>query len=200
MSKTLDQFKNSYYDYVKYNTALVAHLATFRLDLFLKVATGRYNFSDDVWATFDNKTVAEFKALAIYYQIGQKLLPILYPDITCEPKKTTPPGVLLNPRKLTPLQLSQAFDAIKEITEHALHETLANRPGTEVILDFLKACLNFLITLVTFGQKKDIFKSTTYHLEKISKIQNDMHNILDKLEKDEKDIELEKPTLVGAIK
>ncbi|WED42484.1 hypothetical protein [Legionella cardiaca] len=198
MSKSLKQFQQSYQNFVNYNVELTANLAKSHLILFLNVNMEKPDFSETCWATLDNKTLAEFKALSIYAQINKTLMPLLYPEVSFEPGKAIPIDVLLNPRKLTPLQLSQAFDAIKDITENALQETIANRTCTEVLLNLLKTCVNFLITLVTFGQKQDTFKSSTFHLEKIKKIQEDMHTILEKLNEDEKKVELDKPEVPTA--
>jgi hypothetical protein len=42
----------------------------------------------------------------------------------------------------------EALDSIKNLAEGALHETINNRRGFEVILNFLKFCMNFLNSIV----------------------------------------------------
>ncbi|WP_298624533.1 hypothetical protein [uncultured Legionella sp.] len=197
MSKELVKFKKSYEDFVKYNTELLVELSKSHTNLVLQISSGSCNFSGSPWVALDNKTLAEFKALAIYDKIGKKLIPIMYPGVNVEPGKLTviPIEKLLSPRKLNPQQLSEALDSIKEIAEEALQETVNNRTGAEIILNFLKSCVNFLITIVTFGQKQNFFKSSTFQLEKINQVQQDFHNIFDTLSEEDRIVELDRPSV-----
>jgi hypothetical protein len=197
MSKELEQFKRNYEDLVKYNTELVVNLSKSRLDLVLKVNSGSCNFSESPWTTLNNNTLAEFKALAIYDRISKKILPIVYPDVDFKPElgkiKIIPLNSFLHPHKITPTQLTQALDSIKEIAEEALQETISNTTNFEVILNFLESCVNFLIACVTIGYEQNFFKSSTFQLEQIKNLQQDMHTIFDKLNEEEKAIELDRP-------
>ena len=196
MSEELVKFKKSYEDFFKYNTKLEVELSKSHFNLVIQISSGRCNFSKSPWITFDNKTLAEFKAVAIYHKISEKLLPIFYPGVHHEPGKLTliPVEKLLSPHKINPQQFSEALDSIKQIAEEALQETINNRTGAEIILNFLKSCVNFLITIVTFGQKPDFFKSSTFQLEKINQVQQDVHNIFDTLSEDDRVVEFHRPS------
>lgn len=194
MSKELLKFKKSYEDFVKYHAELVAELSKSHLDLFLKIISLPCDFSKSPWVSLDNKTLAEFKAMAIYDKIGKKLLPIMYPGVNFEPGKLNIIPIGLYPRKVNPQQLSEALDSIREIAEEALRETINNRTGAEIILNFLKSCVNFLITIGTLGQKQNFFKSSTFQLEKINQVQQDMHNIFDTLSEEDRVVELDIPS------
>lgn len=197
MSNELVKFKQSYEDFVTYCTGLAVELSKSHANLVIQMSIGPYNFSEAPWVTLDNKTLAEFKALAIYYKIEEQLLPIIYPGIKSRADlfRAALPEQLLFPRKLNPQQLSAAFDSMKEIAQEALKEAINNRTGAEIILDFLKSCLNFLIIVVTFGQKPNFFQSSTSQFEKINQIQQDMHDIFEKLSDEEKITELDNPSM-----
>jgi hypothetical protein len=55
--------------------------------------------------------------------------------------------------------------------------------------------VNFLITIVTFGQKPDFFKSSTFQLEKINQVQQNVHNIFDTLSEEDRVVELDRPSI-----
>ncbi len=193
MSNNLEQFKKNYADFMNYNLKLIENLSKSHLGLVLKVTTENFNFSESPWTTLDNKTLIEFKALAIGDKISKKLLPIVYPNLNLERASFIPINDLLSPQKITPTQLTNAFASIKEITEEALQESISNTTTFEAILNFLESCVNFLISCVTCGQEPNFFKSNTFQLEQIKNIQEDMHAIFDKLSDEEKAIELDPP-------
>jgi hypothetical protein len=194
MSKELEHFKKSYAALTKSNVELSVELLKSHFLLVAKFSSDSCNFSESPWNTLDNETLVKFKTLSIFDKISKKLLPIVYPGLNfADGLNTIPIDKLFSPRKLNPQQLTEALDSVKEITEDILDETLNNRTGTEIILDFLKSCVNFLFTMVTFGQCQNFFKSSTYHLEVIKQTQQDFHSIFEKLSGEEKSAELDKP-------
>lgn len=195
MSRELENFKKSYDDFAKYNAELALDLLKAHPNLVLLINRGPCDFSKSPWVALDNKTLSEFKALAIYTKIGKELLPIMYPGVSFELGAVIPLDKLLSPRKLNPTQITQALDSIKEIAGKALQETIDNRTGFEIVLNFLKACVNFLITIVTFGQKQNFFKSSTFQIEKINEMQQDLHNLFENLSDEEKTVELDPPNI-----
>jgi hypothetical protein len=82
----------------------------------VQINDGAYNFSESPWDSIDNKTLAEFKALAIYDKIGKKLLPMIYPEVNFAGDKFHTQEKLIYPRK-NPQQLSEVLDSIKNLAE-----------------------------------------------------------------------------------
>ncbi|WED41973.1 hypothetical protein [Legionella cardiaca] len=186
MSNSLEQFKNSYVAMQQANLNLLAKLAQSYPDLI----DGPFYFSQTPWIDLDNKTLADFKALAIYQTIDKKLLPSLYPGVDFSPGKNTPIETLLAPKKLNPIQIAQAVESTKEIANIMLQESRNTITGCESILNFLKSCLNFLGTIITFGQRQNFFETTTFQLDQIKEIQDKIHMSFETLVEEEKVTEL----------
>jgi hypothetical protein len=195
MSNNLEQFKKNYADFAKYHIELLVNLSKSHRNLVFKFTNGSSDFTRSPWTTLDTKTLAEFKALAIYDKISKKILPIVFPNLNFERAALIPVSELLSPQKITPTQLTSAFDSIKKITEEARLESISNSTTFEVILNFLESCVNFLISCVTCGHENNFFKSNTFQLEQIENLQEDMHAIFNKLSDDEKVIGLDRPAV-----
>ncbi|WED41974.1 hypothetical protein [Legionella cardiaca] len=191
MSKSLEQFKKSYATLQQSNLNLVKKLASSYPSLVLQLHNGQYDFSQLPWINLDKKTLADFKALAIYFTMAKKLLPFLYPGVDFTTERNISIETLLTPKKLNPTHISQAVESTIELTDSLLHETRNTITGFESFLNFLKSCLNFLVTLITFGYKQNFFESTTFQLDQIKQIQEKMHTSFETLEEEEKVIELD---------
>lgn len=188
MSKQLEEFKKAFVDFQKHALQLGLGLAKKNPVKLLKLVGKKHcDFSKSPWVELDTKTLADFKALNICKafgdRVGETILKIAQSrDISL--RDGTPP--ILNTTQWT-----EAIDSIELITAKAIKESRNNRKPMEIVLDFLKVCVNFLISLVTFGHKPNFFKSSTFGLEMLKQSQQNIHRLYEKLSNEEKSRELD---------
>ncbi len=193
MSNTLEQFKKSYATFTQYKTNLMLDLLKSHPHLISQLNAPDRDFSKSPWTTLDSKTLIKFKSFAIYGKVESQLLPVMYPGLVLDPEKMT--FLSGAPAKLTPIQISQALDSIQGVAAETLQEIRNNRAGSDVVLDFLKACVNFLITIVTLGRQPGFFHSSTFQVEQIIKVQERMNTLVEQLDSAEKEVGLDMPVV-----
>ncbi len=225
MSVQLDNFKKSYADLSHYPVEIIQDLIkSYILNKKVSEFIAFFKSYEHNLKNLDSKILGELRALSIYLQIYQKLLPKIFPNLvvqlqsflsaygqqqsfqstyillqSLQNKYNQNPEcfseILSNPRKLNPQEVYEALDSIKQIAQATLEHANNNQTWAEMVLNFLKSCANFLITMVTFGQKPNFFKSTTFELERIIRLQHDLHDIFNSLSPQEKVDPLDWPTL-----
>lgn len=76
-------------------------------------------------------------------------------------------------------KISKVFDSLKPDIEQLLQSERANRTCGDKVLNFLKSCVNLLITIITFGHQQNFFKSSTFYAEQIKSTQQELHDLVE---------------------
>lgn len=189
MSKQLEEFKKAFVNFQNYpiQVAIGSGKKKVPFKFFELIEQGASDFSKLPWVELNTKTLADFKVINIYKAFRRKVS-----DTIFEMPKSK--NIFLKDDTPIPnlniIQLAQVLDFIIVMTNKALQESLNSRTTLEVIVDFLKVCVNFLISLITFGYKPNFFKPSTVGLEMFKQKQQNLYQLFDKLSDEEKRVEL----------
>lgn len=190
MSKQLEEFKEGFNNIKIYVTKLTLELARNKTNLKLlkNQMEDSWDFSKSPWVELDTKTLAAFKVLDIWNVFNKKINEIIS-DLKQE--ENIPRTRETPPPQLTPTQWTQVIDSLQEMTDKAIQGSLKNRKVFEKVIDFLKVCANFFISVIHRGHKPTFYKTTTFELEMLRHHQKNIHQLFEKLSNEEKRSKIE---------
>ena len=189
MSKALNEFTRAYNRLNKIYVPVFKRQMELNTLLVLETQSKQCDINDDTWKNLDVKTRADMKLLILSGKINKQLLPIMYPDIDFAQGIITLER-LANPRSIPVNKVHEVFAELKNLADDYIKMTKEERSAMVCVLDFIKACTNLVISLATFGAKKNFFETTTTKLNEFRSLQNTILSYYGKLPEDEQTVEL----------
>jgi len=186
MSNELKEFNQNWNVYIKYRDELYAVLEKKHynlLEIFRKQQFAKSFadfFSEQPWPGIDKATLSQFKAYFLYQKITVKGI-----DKTIASLRFSM-DTSYSFELLTPKDTVEFLESVLAELSLCIDEIIENRTGTEILLNFLKSCVNFLISRLTFGAQPNFFKSNTFYLEKLQQIHENCDKIYRKLPEQDK--------------
>lgn len=198
-SKQLSEFVKSYNSLFNINMELVLKYTTDPkfMPHFIQFNQFGANFEDPYWKNVSVQIRAEIRILLINNLFSIKMIPNINELINVSQLRTKEEfeSAVANlkskkfyhsPNKIVGI----IIEVLDNLTEEYLKASYKERTSMDCVLDFLKACTNFLIMLVTFGASQSFFNTTTSRLEKVKEHQDALKSIHSKLTDSEQNIQL----------
>jgi len=190
MSNALIDFKHAYEEMCRIKNDAMLNLARNDIQLFCNMENPNYSVPDEVLRSMDIKARAQLRMVIFAKKFDSKVRPILFPDIEFSKPQIINFQLLANPKNLPVSKINEFVEELKGLLETYIDETKNERGTMDCVLDFFKACANFMIQLLTLNYCPKFFQTNTGKLEEVKSLQEKILSSYQQLSSDEQSAEL----------
>lgn len=199
MSKALIEFKRAYEEMVRIkNEAMISFIKNHFL-IYITAQEPHSSIPDEILRSLDINSRAQLRMVVFSTKFDDKVKPIIFPHIDFSQPQDFNPQIFKNPHNLPVSKINEFVDELKDLIEHYIEETKNERGTLDCVVDFFKACMNFMVRLLTFNYYHTFFDTTTGRLEEVKRLQEKMLSSYQQLSSEEQTAEF-RPSLNNANK
>ncbi len=198
-SRTLNEFVKAFNNLQQFNVSFYQKLVDEKKlpDYIIKMALKSKGFNGPDWQDIDIRTRVSIRALDLCNNFTNQLLPVLADlfNVSFKNKDINKGleflgGLIAKPLYLKPLKIDQAIKVLDKLVDNYLRDTYKERVALDCVIDCLKTCANFLISLFTLGHSPAFFDTTAGPLEQLKTHYDSVRSIHNKLSAVEKSVPL----------